>query len=366
MAMSYGGFCLAAFAIQGALADTVAPTLAGWPMVNGAPGACQTVPVSVIKDVQGAEKWPGACLDLKQITDAATSTYTPESCKAACLADPTCHVWQLTDADKCWLGVPGNYAVSCETRDGENGEPGTVLPGGTQPGSHLIKAGQRLQHGSVKVVRSLSAEWVEGLYVEGLQATNATRNAQRCKEQCYSDIYCRFWQYGADGCERERKGTGVPDSPVISNTSTAARTQIAGEIIEHSCPPPKTTPPPSHTLRNVLIALASLLLLLLLLLCIYFAFCKKESKPKKTRAVKKAVPKEPAQPLVPVQTVQYVSVPQYSVVQQPAPVVSSVVYSSPPVMVQEQAPLLAGGSVAMPVAGSVAAPMPMAGSVIMA
>lgn len=305
---------------------------------------------TVLED--SAAGWPGQCLGLAK--DTSKATFTVQECQALCYNNPLCSVYQVTNGDKpdeCYIGGDGAFAYNCY--DGDASRPWTP------------KGAQRVQHGDVKVIKDLNSEWVTDadgttLYNAGLESSNGTMDTARCKEKCYSDIACRYWQYGTDGCWVESKGYEI-DSPVLSNTTTMARTMKQGQIIEHVCIPP-TKPKPSNLWAKILAAVGGLLLLLCCIGAIYYLCCKpKASKPKKTRQVKvmpKAAPKEEVllQPT-------YVTYQSYAPVPTVAPpVVSSVV----------MAPTPAVGSVvmppAMPPAGSVAmAPaMPQAGSVMMA
>jgi hypothetical protein len=64
---------------------------------------------------------------------------------------------------------------------------------------------------------------------------------QNCKDVCYSDILCQFWQYnGEDGCFVENPPMHTVAYPLTLNDvrtdSDFARTVIAGEYILHRCP----------------------------------------------------------------------------------------------------------------------------------
>lgn len=59
----------------------------------------------------------------------------------------------------------------------------------------------------------------------------------RCKSQCYSDVTCTYWQYGTGGCWREEgPDFAVPPSPALSSTSEEAKSMLAGQHINHTCP----------------------------------------------------------------------------------------------------------------------------------
>eukprot|EP00434_Breviolum_minutum_P037008 symbB.v1.2.032800.t1/scaffold3984.1/size46886/3 len=65
---------------------------------------------------------------------------------------------------------------------------------------------------------------------------------QGCRELCHSDILCQYWQYGRDGCQIEDPAYSTVQYPLTleggaSTTSDYAKTVVAGEYIQHYCPP---------------------------------------------------------------------------------------------------------------------------------
>lgn len=116
-----------------------------------------------------------------------------------------------------------------------------------------VARAQRLMHGNVRVFKSLMGVKIENLYKlgnfkEGTQALST----QRCKDWCYSDIACDYWQFSqSDGCfvdapmlstlngEQTSKPVQYPlttDGGMSVGTAEAS-SMIAGEYIQHFCPP---------------------------------------------------------------------------------------------------------------------------------
>lgn len=167
--------------------------------------------------------WPQRCSGLEQ--QLGQEAYSARECGGLCRLDPMCSAWQLTDRDQCWISKSGHCGADCLGR-GSN-EPNALAP----------KGGQCIQHGSVRVLNTLRSFWVYGLYNVGITGSSTGPLAhERCRLQCYSDIGCRYWQYGENGCWLERAPDHVvPAKPDVSNSSDEAMTMVKGEVVEHVC-----------------------------------------------------------------------------------------------------------------------------------
>eukprot|EP00439_Symbiodinium_sp_Y106_P029202 s5189_g3.t1 len=175
----------------------------------------------VLRDMEHG--WPGQCVGLL-LVQATTLT----TCRNSCLNDPRCSVWQFNPGQMnggCWQGQ-GHH---CESRNGYN----TVQ----------FSGGQRIQHGSIRVMKQMSGIEVHGLRPIGkLDSDDQSTNIERCRNVCYSDILCQYWQYGEDGCRVEDPTYSSVQYPLTleggaSKTSEYARRILAGEYIQHLCPP---------------------------------------------------------------------------------------------------------------------------------
>jgi len=216
------------------------PSLVAWEMDDDRPEPCWKV--SVLHDT--VEGWPGQCDGLDRV-----ETDREEECEDTCRRNPTCGMWQFTDLSQCFQGE----GFHCD--DG----------GGRGPVG--VRRAQRLQHGDVRVLRDMTGWDVFNLRSLGLWDTgNVTDGVGRCRNYCYSQIFCQYWQYGEGGCyvedprseyvilkEYEVQYPLTTDGGV-SNDTDFARTAIAGEYIQHICPAkvgPTTTPAPSFELWGV-------------------------------------------------------------------------------------------------------------------
>lgn len=307
----------------------------GFPCANATP--------TVLASVKSTS-WPGACLDLKDVSSATTKT--EESCKAACIADQTCSVWQLgpSPSKYCYISDEEYTATQCWGRDNDT----TYKP----------LAAERLQHGFINVTQKLTAgSFVPGLMWIDMKSTIVAEGTKRCKGQCYSILACEKWLYVTGtssvagttgqniGCHLQTKA-----STLGAMTTLPAGQTSEGEQIQHTCVPPPAPPAKKkdNTLLWTILALIAILVLLIIVaLVIFFVCCQKEKKPKKTRAVKVAPKKEVQvlQPLVRMPVVQQpmvqyaaptvtttMATPTYQAVPQAAPAV----YASAP-MVQSVA-----------------------------
>jgi hypothetical protein len=283
-----------------ATADVTQPkNLAAWPVTpQSTPAGCWKT--TILKD--NATGWPGQCKGLTEVLPAANApSMTKETCQQACIADPTCSVWQWS-WDGCFTGQ-GN---DCVDRGGD-----TLLD---------VSGAQRIQRGDVTVLKNMSNIYVFGLQDVGTYASGTSaENMQRCRDWCYSNIYCQYWQFANGKCMAESKSSPAqyPLTLVESNSastgavSTAyssegnpARTIQGAEYIQHSCPP-ATTPAPveqsgsSNTALWVGCGVAGLLGLAALAFCCMGSSGKGGTRAvKKTRAVKAAVPKTEAPAVV--------------------------------------------------------------------
>jgi len=263
-------------------------TVAALAMVGTAFAFPQDCPnVTVIHDVVG-DNWYDGCLGL----DKKTTITTAAACEAQCQADMNCNVWQMTKVH-CWSG---NSVHGCRSR-GSDKALGNF--------EEDLVAGQRIQHGFVKKVATISK--VETIGLKHYPESTGTEAEQiaRCKNDCYSDTTCTVWQYGADGCWVEH----LPTNPKkeTSTTSDWAKGMITGETIEHTCPPyqPEESLPWPWIIAGILLGLAALAAIIFVL--------QKKPKVKKTRAVKIQPKKEPIVYFIPQPTML---IPQQSVVMQ--------------------------------------------------
>eukprot|EP00442_Polarella_glacialis_P009833 CAMPEP_0115080148 /NCGR_PEP_ID=MMETSP0227-20121206/18516_1 /TAXON_ID=89957 /ORGANISM="Polarella glacialis, Strain CCMP 1383" /LENGTH=478 /DNA_ID=CAMNT_0002467757 /DNA_START=64 /DNA_END=1500 /DNA_ORIENTATION=+ len=194
---------------------------------EGKPASCQKV--TVLHD--HALGWPGNCINLFQVkaTSAASAEYL---CKKECEDDSRCAVWQwttqLTPA-QCWIG----FGTDCDKRQG-------------QADSVTVAAAQRLQHGDVHVLKTITGVLINNLYNMGkYQEGTQELSIERCRDWCYSDIGCAYWQYSTtNGCYVDApmwtKEKVTPQYPMTSSGLTVgtpeAESIIAGQFIQHECP----------------------------------------------------------------------------------------------------------------------------------
>jgi len=316
----------------------------GWEFmeISGAPKNCE------MKTVLADNKtgWAGQCLGLLQVAPPINNSAL---CQKSCEDDVACSVWQFTtdEVDGCYKG----QGHSCGTRQGE-------VPVN-------ITGAQRIQRGDVVVLRDITDIYIYGLSAHAYQSGTAAQNQQRCRQQCYSDIYCQFWQMTADeGCRVSGKlSTETPPAtPALelitdkesnagaihkneTGTDNKARDVQAGEFIQHRCTAAivqadkdakakaaaeaaaeaaaaaKALQPKADNSSLLYVGLV-LLALLVASVAAWFLCCqnpvKKPRAVKKTRAVKLA-PKEPESvPLVPLMQFQgqYPGAPTYAPMQQ--------------------------------------------------
>jgi len=249
--------------------------------------------VTVIHDVKG-DKWYDGCLGLDQKTEVTTAA----ACEAQCKTDMDCSIWQMIKhKDKGELCWSGNVVHGCRTRGSDEAL-------GDFEGDLL--AGQRLQHGFIKVVSTNAKMETIGLLKYPETSGTEAEQIERCKMYCYTGITCTVWQYGKDdGCWVEHGPSNLKGE--VKTDSDWAKTMVTGETIEHTCPPyvaPDGLPWPW--------IIAGIVLGVLALAAILYALLKKTPKTKKTRAVKIEPKPEPVVPLfIPQPTIL---IPQQSVV----------------------------------------------------
>ncbi|CAL1130554.1 unnamed protein product, partial [Cladocopium goreaui] len=193
--------------------------LAAWPVRDGKIAMCWQS--QVLKDIQ--DGWPGQCVGL-----AVVQAPTVEKCRISCTNQPRCPVWQFNPGQiegGCWQG----QGYHCNKRNGFS----TVQ----------FSGGQRIQHGSVRVVKQMAGIEVHNLRLIGkLSDSDQRGDIARCRELCHSDILCQYWQYGRDGCQVEDPAYSSVQYPLTleggaSVTSDYAKSVVAGEFIQHYCPP---------------------------------------------------------------------------------------------------------------------------------
>lgn len=229
-----------------------------------------------------ANDWPGRCLGLTRI-DLETSNAM--QCQAFCHKTPACAVWQFNADQTCWYGL----GTDCWNRNGDQ--------------TLKVLSAERVQHGDVRVVKSMKKLWVQGLYSLGLPTSADVDIAvSRCKHWCYSNFRCQYWQYGEGGCwvenPDESKSAQYPLTHGAGGalySAGAALTMVDGEYIQHLCTPEEPIASRGETASGEWSfgekALGCLSLLVVGGLVSFFAvwcLCGQNGRsPAKTRAVKK-------------------------------------------------------------------------------
>lgn len=321
---------------------------AEWPTndADDLPQACRTVHPQTLKSHLN-DGWPGQCNELVKEPAATTA----DLCRQHCANRGACSTWQFnedstngrTEADQgCWLG----QGIDCWGRGGSD--------------SLEIIDAERMQQGTVTVLDSnFNDMWLEGvdLRESGAGAMQAAQDNEldlidRCRKQCYSDIYCRAWQYHIQvGCVRESQSHQLSTPLTTLNYVSAASLNrnfnpTEGEFIKHVCPPGDAvvqTPSESWSTMTIVLSILGAVAGLAILygLIHYFMQAKKPKAGKRAlKAVAKA-PKEEVTPLVQPHVpsllplvqpqMQYVSLPQQHYVTEYAPVqqAPSVTYVQP-------------------------------------
>ncbi|CAK9095463.1 unnamed protein product [Durusdinium trenchii] len=190
-----------------------------WPKRwDGAPLACTEV--GVLDSTKNG--WPGKCRGLVEMHGINGT-----ACGQNCRENPSCQSWQNTVYYSCWQGL----GKDCFVR-----------------GNFVPREAERLQHGSVRVLKDLTGYQIIGLWKgfdnsEGFFQKNEDAIAF-CKHMCYSDIRCQYWTYAPNfGCWLEDASQEY--GPPYPLTLEAARRDtdfakdgdcVAGEYIQHFCP----------------------------------------------------------------------------------------------------------------------------------
>jgi len=299
---------------------SIAIALAGLGAAFAFPADCPNVTVLHMV-TRGNGSWYDGCLGLIYQEGAATEA----ACRDQCYKDMNCSTWQfIKHAEgvlKCWSG---SVMHGCESR----GSAAAL----NSFEDDLI-AGERIQHGYIKLVSTNSK--LETLGLHHFPETTGDKASQiaRCREFCETDATCTVWQYGSNGCWVEHAPFYLATGSTTN--STWAENMVAGETLEHTCPPyvPEEGLPWPWIIAGIVLGLLALGAL------VYFL--SKKPKVKKTRAVKIEPKPEPkvvyTQYFVPQPTVV---IPQTSVVQYQQVVQAPTVQYAPTTAVT--APLLTG------------------------
>lgn len=233
---------------------TVSSAMAAWPS-GEAPTSLQCWPrdlegsllactaegadnATVLEDTH--DGWPGKCEQLQHQVGLGSA-----SCMQRCRQRPDCGVWQtVVDVAGDWQCWQGGMGASCYGR----------------PGFFPV-AGQRLLHGSYRVLRSLEGVQILGL-VNIFQPTAFDKweaAGARCRLSCVADLYCQYWTYSTIyGCWAEDPSTFKVAHPLTKDNAVKsghfAISVVAGEYIQHLC----ASPSPERGLRSGADALAAL------------------------------------------------------------------------------------------------------------
>lgn len=170
--------------------------------------------------------WPGKCSNLRRIP----LVFGKKACSALCSPDPKCASWQVVsevgDEGACYQGL---------------GEDCFVNP------YFSPVAAQRLLHGKVRKLMDFAGWQIAGLSRVFLDDTSYFEDdqdtAKACSLICYSSIECQYWQYAPKyGCWVDDPSTGYgPPTPLTLDwayrSTPFALDCIAGEMIQHYCPP---------------------------------------------------------------------------------------------------------------------------------
>lgn len=224
---------------------------------------CHVAPV-VLEDV--ALGWADSCLGLEKVPDVTLAA----ACKDACVKDVTCGVWQL-------IGEGSNEGPQCYM-----GTPSHACRGAGQ----AANAGQRLQHGSIRVHKEAKDVHVTGLKHYVFSTGTEVVNVKRCQQACYSDFTCGVWQYsnqmGKKGCWVEHG----PDNYRKEVKEIKADYIQAGEFIEHYCPDIPVTDEGTGITWEEMLTFCGLVLLALFCLFLICCIClRTRPTTKKTRVI---------------------------------------------------------------------------------
>jgi len=198
-----------------------------WPM-HWTGGYAPCADTTVLEDTR--QGWPGKCRGLIHQDNVSA-----KQCPTDCMQNPLCPAYQIDDKAQCWQGVGSDCFVR------ENFHP---------------VAAQRLQHGLVRPLMNLTGWQIAGLakvfdnwsgYF--LKDSDAIKF---CKNTCYSDIRCQYWQYTPKfGCWVEDASEDfAPLYPLTLDfayrNTPFALDCVAGELIQHYCPASQTTAYPTQ------------------------------------------------------------------------------------------------------------------------
>eukprot|EP00928_Gymnodinium_smaydae_P011062 TRINITY_DN14135_c0_g2_i1.p1 TRINITY_DN14135_c0_g2~~TRINITY_DN14135_c0_g2_i1.p1 ORF type:complete len:596 (+),score=105.19 TRINITY_DN14135_c0_g2_i1:64-1851(+) len=223
--------CTALPDLHGSLAS-FASSMAAWPTGyqpqvlqcwarerNGDLAPCP-MQVTVLEDVKTG--WVGRCSGMTKVGDMPA-----DACKQKCYEDPNCPAWAVANNNDCFHGIGDN----CYTVD-----------------SHLAPplAGQRIAHGSYRVLLELQTQEVKGLARVFDSAASAYLHQrgldplQACRNYCFSYTHCQFWQLRQSGCYIEMD---TPNERLVPYPLTDRELKknegdpvIGGEFIQHLCP----------------------------------------------------------------------------------------------------------------------------------
>lgn len=165
-----------------------------------------------------AAGWPAQCMALSM-----TQADTMDRCRISCLNEPRCPVWQWSNEGGCWQGA----GLGCMDRNGFE--------------LRKFDGSQRIQHGDISVLAELRGIQVLQLANIGYDEGDTRENIMHCRNYCYSNIECQYWQYAEGGCYVQDGRTDMEYPLVMGsgavNNSLVAQTTIAGQFIMHTCPP---------------------------------------------------------------------------------------------------------------------------------
>eukprot|EP00435_Cladocopium_sp_Y103_P047303 s1388_g13.t2 len=227
-------------------------------------GPCQ---INVLEDTKNG--WPGKCRGLVEIKGVNGT-----DCGRDCRSNPSCQSWQNTVYYSCWQGLGKDLLRVSPSHAADASGNGVDIAVKEQNGDCFVRSNfvpreaQRLQHGSIRVLKDLTGYQIKGL-TKGFDNAEGFFQKQEdaiifCKNMCYSDIRCQYWLYAPNyGCYLEdasqddgppypltvhaaMRDTGfakelgdIPGPtgmiPPVSN-SGIFQDCVAGEYIQHYCP----------------------------------------------------------------------------------------------------------------------------------
>jgi len=178
--------------------------------------------VTVLEDATTG--WPGTCSQMQK-RDGLPGVSVEKACGEMCRMDPSCPAWIVGSDGACYHGMGHNCFHSKD---------------------FTASAGQRLQHGHVRRLMTLAGWQILGLarvFHDIEWYFKSTEEAiEACKEQCYSDLNCQFWQYAAGyGCWVEDVSQPYRPAYPLTLDFASRETPFAvackdGEYIQHYCP----------------------------------------------------------------------------------------------------------------------------------